>query len=144
MSYSFSNHSMTQLQTLHPDLQKVAIEVLKYHDFKIQEGHRDKATQDTYFARGTTKVRWPNSKHNSTPSLAMDLFPFVGGKFIGWHDLKQWYYFGGHVIAVSKAMLAQGDIGHAVRWGGDWDRDNDLGDQRFNDLPHFELIEPQF
>ena len=26
-----------------------------------------------------------------------------------------------------------------LRWGGDWDRDFDLKDQRFNDYPHFEL-----
>ena len=28
--------------------------------------------------------------------------------------------------------------GIKIRWGGDWDRDNDLADQSFNDLVHFE------
>ena len=108
MTYRFSNHSTTQLQTLHADLQIIACEVLKYHDFKIQEGHRDKATQDTYFARGVTKVRWPNSKHNQTPSHAMDLLPFVNNKFIGWNDLKQWYHFGGRVLQCADMLYKNG------------------------------------
>jgi hypothetical protein len=26
-----------------------------------------------------------------------------------------------------------------IRWGGDWDSDNIMKDQTFNDLPHFQL-----
>ena len=28
-----------------------------------------------------------------------------------------------------------------IRWGGDWDSDNIMKDQTFNDLPHFEIID---
>lgn len=140
--YRFSQHSLMQYQALHGDLQKIIDIAIKHHDFRIQEGYRDKAAQDTYFARGTTKVRWPNSRHNSNPSMAMDLWPFVNGKFIGWNDTKQWYYFGGMVVFIGRQLKDSGEIGHTIRWGGDWDRDNDLSDQRFNDLPHFELLEP--
>jgi peptidoglycan L-alanyl-D-glutamate endopeptidase CwlK len=31
-------------------------------------------------------------------------------------------------------------MGIKIRWGGDWDRDEELHDQTFFDLPHFELI----
>ena len=30
-----------------------------------------------------------------------------------------------------------------IRWGGDWDGDNDLDDQTFDDLVHFELVPPR-
>jgi peptidoglycan LD-endopeptidase CwlK len=32
-------------------------------------------------------------------------------------------------------------MGIEIRWGGDWDGDGDLSDHKFNDLPHFELID---
>jgi len=136
----FSNHSIEQLHTLHPDLQKICRAVLPHHDFKIQEGHRSKARQNDAFDRGVTKVKWPNSKHNSSPSEAMDLLPFVNGAFIGWNDWKQWRYFGGVVMGYAAALHDAGEIAHRLRWGHDWDMDNDLGDHRFVDGPHFELI----
>jgi peptidoglycan L-alanyl-D-glutamate endopeptidase CwlK len=36
-----------------------------------------------------------------------------------------------------------GAIKHRIRWGGDWDMDNDLSDNTFNDLVHFELYKPE-
>ena len=30
-------------------------------------------------------------------------------------------------------------LGVSIRWGGDWDKDYDEKDERFRDLPHFEL-----
>ena len=44
------------------------------------------------------------------------------------------------VIAISKELLKNGEIYHNVRWGGDWNMDNNFKDQKFNDLPHFELV----
>ena len=38
-------------------------------------------------------------------------------------------------------MGVASQMGIKIRWGGDWDRDTDLSDNRFNDLPHFELME---
>ena len=32
-------------------------------------------------------------------------------------------------------------MGVAIRWGGDWDKDNELKDNGFDDLMHFELID---
>jgi hypothetical protein len=31
-------------------------------------------------------------------------------------------------------------MGIAIRWGGDWDQDGFVADERFLDMPHFELI----
>ncbi len=32
-------------------------------------------------------------------------------------------------------------MGTPLRWGGDWDGDTELRDQKFVDLPHFEVLE---
>ena len=31
-------------------------------------------------------------------------------------------------------------VGIKLRWGGDWDKDTELKDNKFNDLGHFEII----
>lgn len=142
MSFAFSQHSLEQLATLHPDLKIICSYAISRHDFKVLEGHRDQAAQDKAFAEGKSKLKWPQSKHNSNPSMAMDLLPFVNGKFIGWEDAKQWQYFGGLVIGWADALYTMGEIGHRLRWGHDFNGNNDLDDQRFVDAPHFELINP--
>ena len=143
MPFSFSDHSKKQRATLHPDLQKICDTLIKFHDFRIQEGHRGKAAQDAAFSSGKSKLKFPNSKHNSTPSEAMDLLPFVNGAFIGWTDLAQWRYFAGQVVMCANMLFDAGQIKTRLRWGGDWDGDNDLKDNTFNDLPHFELWLPK-
>jgi hypothetical protein len=42
-------------------------------------------------------------------------------------------YFAGYVKGI--AMM----LGIPIRWGGDWNSNNDLKDNNFDDLPHFEL-----
>jgi len=33
------------------------------------------------------------------------------------------------------------EMGVAIRYGGDWDGDKKTADQRFNDLPHWEILD---
>jgi hypothetical protein len=72
----------------------------------------------------------------------MDLLPFVGGAFIGWDNWPQWRYFGGQVLATANMLHRFGEIGHTLRWGHDWNQNDNLTDQSFIDAPHFELIKP--
>lgn len=143
MTFSFSEHSKAQRQTLHEDLRKICDHVIQFHDFKIDIGYRDEASQNKAFAEKRSKLKYPESKHNTNPSEAMDLLPFVNGKFIGWTDLGQWRYFGGIVVATAFMLNRSGDIGNLLRWGGDWSGDHDMSDQTFNDLPHFEILQPK-
>lgn len=129
---SFSAKSKARLNTCHPDLQRLFGEIIKTYDCAIIEGHRDKATQDRYVKEGKSKLPWPKGKHNTVPSQAVDAAPWIGGK-ISWND-RDCLAFGGYVKGVAQQM------GITIRWGGDWDGDNDVNDQRFNDLVHFELI----
>ena len=100
-----------------------------HFDCSILEGHRNEADQNAAFAAGVSQLRWPESKHNRIPSEAVDVLPYP----VRWSDVKRMYYFAGFVMAVGTAM----DI--PLRWGGDWDRDTEVLDNKFNDLAHFEL-----
>ena len=151
----FSATSQERLQQLDPKLQAILVEALPYNDFTIAVGFRDKAAQDAAFAGGFSKLKWPASKHNKQPSLAVDIFPYwkefgaILGTEVQLTKIMQ-------VFGCSKAQatqfvynelyaLAKLIKGVAIKqgtqiiWGGDWDNDGNTFDQRFNDLGHFEL-----
>jgi peptidoglycan L-alanyl-D-glutamate endopeptidase CwlK len=72
----FSERSLKNLAECHPDLQRIAHEAIKEFDFVVIEGHRGQKEQNEAFARGTSQLRWPRSKHNKSPSLAFDACPY--------------------------------------------------------------------
>jgi len=126
----FSSKSKARLNQCDPRLIKLFERVVEVIDCTVLEGHRDEATQNEYFDSGRSKVEWPQSKHNKRPSLAADVVAYP----IDWNDTKKHYYFAGIVMGMAD------NLGLKIRWGGDWDRDQDLNDQSFMDLVHFELI----
>lgn len=85
--FKFSQLSLKNLSECHPDLQTIAQELLKEIDVIVIEGHRGQAEQDADFARGYSKLKWPHSKHNSTPAMAMDICPYP----IDWNNLHRFY-----------------------------------------------------
>jgi peptidoglycan L-alanyl-D-glutamate endopeptidase CwlK len=125
----FGPLSVSKLATAHPDLQRLFNEVIKHWDCTVLEGHRDQAAQDRAFEQGRSKLKWPNGNHNALPSRAVDVAPYP----IDWNDQRRFLAFSGFVLGVAS------QLGIKVRWGGDWDSDRDLRDQKFNDLVHFEL-----
>ena len=135
--YKLSNGSRARLDTCHKSIILICESLIEIFDFTVVYGYRDQQLQDELFSRGLSKARFPLSEHNVIPSLAIDLAPYHASKtpHINWHDKDSFIYMAG---------LFRG-IGHekniAVRWGGDWDSDNDLSDQIFFDLGHFELLE---
>jgi hypothetical protein len=134
----YSASSVVKLNTCDPRLQKIFNEVIKRFDHTVLEGHRGKEAQDAAHAAGKSKLKWPNGKHNSLPSKAIDVVPveYSNGKVkIDWNDVKRICYFAGIVMATAQSM------GIGLRWGGDWDQDTELKDNSFNDLVHFELTE---
>lgn len=126
----YSERSLDRLESCHPDLIKLFREVIRYYDCTIIEGHRSSDRQDELFRQGQSKLVGGESKHNHLPSLAVDVIAYP----IDWKDTTRAYNFGGYVKGVADLM------GIKIRWGGDWDGDNDFKDQTFNDLVHFELI----
>ena len=127
---NFSRASLIELEECHDDLQKVMHEAIKYFDFKVIEGYRGKEAQDEAFRTGKSKIKWPNGKHNKLPSEAVDIAPYP----IVWNDVERFVYLAGHIVAIG-AML-----GVKLKWGGDWNRDTQVKDEKFRDFGHFELV----
>ena len=128
---AFSKKSCSKLATCDPRLQRVFEAVVREFDCTIIEGHRDQERQDRMVEEGKSQVRWPDGKHNTVPSMAVDVTPYP----IAWDDRERQTLFAGYVLATAKAS------GVELRWGGDWDRDTEVRDNRFDDLVHFELVE---
>ena len=127
----FGKKSQERLDTCHSDLIRLFTLVVRYFDCTILEGHRGKEKQNRYYKEGKSKIQWPDGKHNNYPSEAVDVAPYP----IDWEDRDRFHYFGGFVMGLAKSM----DI--SLRWGGDWDMDTQVKDNKFDDLPHFELKE---
>lgn len=122
--------SERQLITCDPRIQQVFREVIKHFDCKIIEGHRGQVLQHKAFMEGKSELDWPRGKHNSIPSLAVDVMPYP----IHWKELDRMNYFAGFVMATALTL------GIKMRWGKDWDGDTDLAEHKFQDGPHYELI----
>lgn len=127
----FSEQSQKRLQTCDERLVKIFDEVIKIMDCTVVTGHRGEAEQNEAFRTGKSKLRFPLSKHNSYPSKAVDVVPWP----VDWTDYKRFFHFAGIVRAVAYRMNIR------IRWGGDWDSDFDFKDEKFIDLPHFELVD---
>mgnify|MGYP003133003798 FL=1 len=125
----FGKRSKERLATCEKDLQMVFNEVIKYVDCSVLEGHRSKDRQNSLYEDGKTKVRYPNGRHNASPSCAVDVTPYP----VDWADRERQTLFAGFVLGVANQM------GITLRWGGDWDQDFEVKDNGFDDFPHFEL-----
>ena len=125
----FGKRSKENLSTCHEDLQKVFNEVIKHVDCSVLEGHRDEEKQERLFSEGKTKVHYPKGRHNSKPSRAVDVVPYP----IDWNDRERFHLFSGFVLGLARGM------GITLRWGGDWNMNFEVDDNKFDDFPHFEL-----
>ena len=123
--------SQERLNTCDEDLIALFKEVVKYFDCSVLEGHRGEEKQNKYFNEGKSKLKYPKGRHNKKPSNAVDVVPYP----VDWEDRERMTYFAGFVKGVAYKM------GIPIRWGGDWNNNNDLKDNNFDDLPHFELRE---
>jgi peptidoglycan L-alanyl-D-glutamate endopeptidase CwlK len=102
-------------------------------DHSVVSGVRGLTTQREYVALGVSKTM--DSMHIIQPDgygHALDLAPYP----IDWSDTRRFDLLAGYGL-----MLAH-EMGIPIRWGGDWDRDTQVKDQKFNDLGHFELHTP--
>lgn len=125
---TFGKQSLSRLATCHTDLQMVLKEAIKTVDFTILEGHRGKELQNLYFSQGKSKLRWPASLHNQTPSRAVDVAPWP----IDWSDIRRFNRLLSFIQGVGFGM------GVPLRIGGDWNSDFIFND-RWEDWPHIEL-----
>lgn len=128
MSYRYGKTSKARLATCHPEIQRLFNSLINDYDVSIICGHRTEEEQNAAVAKGASKTKYPNSKHNSLPSLGIDaaLYP------IDWNDVGRHYMF----VGIVRERARQ--LGIPIRCGADWDSDFATNDQTFNDLVHFE------
>ena len=127
----FGKKSKEQLDTCNEKLRRVFNEVIKTVDCSVLEGHRGKTSQNAFYEEGKTKVKYPKGRHNANPSIAADVVPYP----IDWDDRERFHLFAGFVLGTAKQM------GIKLRWGGDWNINWFVDDNKFDDFPHFELID---
>lgn len=142
----FGSDSNRKLEGVHPDLVLICREAIKHYDFKVLCGVRDLFAQNDVFNRGMSKVKFPDSKHNIitneearqfglTPrplALAVDLAPWP----IDWAQDKvsRFFYLAGVIQTVASVLTMH------IRWGHDFNQNQNFYDQNFIDAPHFELV----
>lgn len=120
----FSRSSQKKLSTCHKDLQTLCEAVLQDMDITILCGARGEFEQNEAFKNGKSKLKFPHSKHNKSPSLAVDCAPWTSGG-IDWKNLEAF-------DNMCKLFQQHADkLGIEIRLGRDF---------YFKDYPHVELI----
>lgn len=153
----FGATSRKRLKTAHDVLQLLCNRVVKHFDITIIVCHRPEDEQNAAFNSGASTKKWPEGKHNSYPSEAVDVAPWpipegwgdLNGKTIhainlDWKERVKFYeMISAFRFAWSQLCADQPKIKqqYRLRFGADWDGDYDYRDQKFDDLPHIELIE---
>jgi peptidoglycan L-alanyl-D-glutamate endopeptidase CwlK len=132
---SYSQSSKDKLSTCHPDLQIIFNEVIKYFDNIITCGHRGEKEQEEAFNNGYSKAHFGQSKHNSSPSMAVDSIPYP----VDYKDINRMRFYAGFVLGIAQILLNENKISHKLVSGFDWNSDTELKDTKFQDAPHFEL-----
>lgn len=123
MSYKFSYLSAQRLEECEPALQSVCNAAIQVVDFSVLCGYRTKEEQNAAYAAGTSKLQFPSSKHNSRPSMAVDIAPYP----IDWDDLERFHHLAGVMDTWAKIL------GIPLIWGGRW--------TTLKDYLHWELPE---
>ena len=153
----FGTRSKAKIQTCHKDLQEIFNLAIKWSkvDFGVSEGHRSVSRQQDLYAIGRTieihkkPITYVDgikkkSKHNKKPSEAGDVFiydPNVKTRKKIIYSEVHLSYVAGVLDAAAQHLYDSGKTKHLLRWGGNWDGDGVIAiDQKFDDLPHFELI----
>lgn len=146
---NFGKRSLNLLEQCHPDLQKVLKEVIKYFDFTILDSTiRTEEEQKQFVKEGKSKTL--NSKHlkrivpeyGKKYSFAVDIAPYYSTiPHIVWEDRESFCLLAGYVLGIANYLYERGEIEHKIKFGGDWNRNNKTTDEKFSDLPHFEIIE---
>lgn len=148
MAFNFGKTSKRRMQGVDERLIRVfelALSRSKY-DFGIawMGGLRKDSQQNRLYKEGKSQLDGYNKRSKHQPSLedgkgkALDIIVFDEHGQLTWDEF--------YIVEVSHCILeAAEELCEELRWGNDWDRDGipvDMDpDERFVDMPHFELFE---
>lgn len=122
MGFKYSKKSIERIEECDERLQLIAYELIHRMDVTVLCGHRNKADQNKAFDTGKSRLRWPNGKHNSLPSKAIDIAPYP----IDWNNIGRFKIMCNHIERIAK------ELGIKVRMGRDF--------KSLVDWPHTELV----
>lgn len=150
---AFGRNSSKQLVTLHHDLQIILTELVEVYDISITQGARTVEDQIRNIRNGASKTL--NSRHiprdpstgkydPNAPACAADVIPWQKGvnpwptdddsRVIREKKKGRLYFMQGRITEIARRHSIK------IRQGVDWDGDSDFFDQKFDDLPHVELL----
>ncbi len=133
---NYSKQSSSNLSECHADLQTLFNIIIKNWDNTIITGRRNKKEQNKKFAKKLSKVQWPNSKHNQTPSMAVDSVPYP----TLYTDRENMIAYSGYVLGIAQMLYDYGAMDHKIRCGFDWNQNDRLDDENWLDIGHFEIM----
>jgi hypothetical protein len=162
--YEWSTRSRAVLETLHPDLQKIANLAIQRTtvDMVLVEGARTIASQRAYFKDGLSKIN-PDAYESETAlckvakhititehplyeySRALDFcaYAFHKGKNLS-YDIIHLTHIATVIEVCAKELYSKGVIDHLIRSGLNFNMDGILKyDSSFVDAPHVELYKPK-
>lgn len=107
--------SLKELDTCHPKIGRLMREVdrrvskrrVQKFDIKAVCGHRGEVAQEQAFRDGNSDKHWPDSRHNTLPSTALDLTPFPEL----WSDPELLMLVIGYVLAVADELDIELEVG---------------------------------
>jgi peptidoglycan L-alanyl-D-glutamate endopeptidase CwlK len=119
--FKLSETGAKRLSECDERLQKIVNELLDHMDVSVLCGYRGEKEQNEAFKNGNSKLKFPMSKHNKKPSLAVDLAPYP----IDWNDIGRFDKM------LDKVQEIADKHGVKVRLGRTF---------KFKDYPHIELV----
>ena len=139
MTFKLSKRSFDRLIGVNEKMVSVvkrAIEISEV-DFMVVEGIRTLKRQEELYAQGRTKpgkiVTWTmKSKH--IEGFAVDIAPVNPDGSINWNDIKRFDKMADAMFRAAKELNIK------IRWGANWDQDENIREKGETDSPHFELV----
>ena len=142
--YKLSKAGEARLLLVHPDLQKCTRRTLEIMDIMVDESTiRTIVQQKEFFDKGVSKTMDSLHLPRAFPEFggqllvcAVDINPYP----LDFKNKARYIYMAGLFMMAADELYKKGEISHGIRWGGDWNRNNDPSDEKFEDMGHFELI----
>lgn len=139
----FDATSAKRLAGAHPLLQQLMNAARDRISFFVADSQRGRAAQEDAFRRGATKAHFGQSAHNWAPAVAVDLWPKASMTKADWQNRKPFLavqdVIGWYVPGKPKSRGLALEMKIPVRFGGDWNMNGILTDEKLSDLPHYEL-----
>lgn len=123
----FSKRSLIQLESCHIVLQRLLRRVIERTDFTVLCGFRNQSEQTKAYEAGASKLQFPFSRHNVSPSMAVDVAPWP----IDFKDMQRFRELAEIMKEEWAAMPEAEKLRYELVAGIDW--------KTFVDAPHFEL-----